>query len=86
MASKALILFGLFAVLFIVSEVATASARQGMVKPESEETVKPDGRGGYNRGGGGYGGGGHGGRGGGGGHNGRGGGGGGHGPNGEGGN
>ncbi|XP_023641056.1 glycine-rich protein 3 short isoform-like [Capsella rubella] len=50
MASKALILLGLFAILFVVSEVAAASTG----KPETEETVHPDGYGGgYNRGGGG---------------------------------
>ncbi|XP_010467080.1 PREDICTED: abscisic acid and environmental stress-inducible protein-like, partial [Camelina sativa] len=48
MASKALILFGLFAILLVVSEVS--AARQ----PVSEETVHPDGHGGgYNSGGGG---------------------------------
>ncbi|CAD5318178.1 unnamed protein product [Arabidopsis thaliana] len=39
MASKALVLFGLFAVLLVVTEVAAAS---GTVKSESGETVQPD--------------------------------------------
>ncbi|KAL1224929.1 Glycine-rich protein 3 short isoform [Cardamine amara subsp. amara] len=66
MASKVLLLLGLFAFLLVVSEVAA-----GTVKSESEETVKPDqyynggpgGRGSYggggHNGGGNYGGGGH---------------------------
>ncbi|ANM62652.1 Glycine rich protein [Arabidopsis suecica] len=65
MASKTLLLLGLFAFLFIVSEMAAA----GTVKSESEETVKPEQHGGGfgDNGGGRYqGGGGHGGHGGGG--------------------
>ncbi|CAN8315454.1 unnamed protein product [Cochlearia groenlandica] len=61
MASKTLLLLGLFALLLVVSEVVAASEKlSGTVKSESEETVKPDqyhdgGRGGYNGGGhGGY--------------------------------
>ncbi|CAA7024256.1 unnamed protein product [Microthlaspi erraticum] len=43
MASKALILVGLFAVLLVVSEVAMASGRQSVtVKSESKETLHPD--------------------------------------------
>ncbi|AEC05924.1 glycine-rich protein 3 short isoform [Arabidopsis thaliana] len=42
MASKTLLLLGLFAFLFIVSEMAAA----GTVKSESEETVKPEQHGG----------------------------------------
>ncbi|KAJ0230949.1 Glycine-rich protein 3 short isoform [Hirschfeldia incana] len=55
MASKTLILLGVFAFLLVVSEIAAASAQ----KSESEETVQPDryggghgGNGGYNGGGG----------------------------------
>ncbi|KAL9840245.1 putative glycine rich protein [Arabidopsis thaliana] len=55
MASKALILLGLFAILLVVSEVS-AARQSGMVKPESEETVQPEG---YHGGHGGHGGGGH---------------------------
>ncbi|KAG7578809.1 Glycine rich protein [Arabidopsis thaliana x Arabidopsis arenosa] len=64
MASKTLLLLGLFAFLFIVSEMAAA----GTVKSESEETVQPDQHGGRYGDNGGYsgGGGGHGGHGGGG--------------------
>ncbi|CAN8258131.1 unnamed protein product [Cochlearia groenlandica] len=57
MAYKALILFGLFALLFVVSEVAAVSeTKSDTVKSESEKTVQPDqyGGGGYNNGGGGY--------------------------------
>ncbi|CAD5318177.1 unnamed protein product [Arabidopsis thaliana] len=43
MASKALVLLGLFAVLLVVSEVAAASS--ATVNSESKETVKPDQRG-----------------------------------------
>ncbi|KFK24176.1 hypothetical protein AALP_AAs50142U000100 [Arabis alpina] len=56
MASKTLIMLGLFALLFVVSEVAAASESQS-VQSESKETVQPDqynGGGGYNNGGGGY--------------------------------
>ncbi|AEC05937.1 GLYCINE RICH PROTEIN 9 [Arabidopsis thaliana] len=70
MASKALILLGLFSVLLVVSEVS-AARQSGMVKPESEETVQPEGYGGGHGGHGGHGGGGghgHGGHNGGGGH------------------
>ncbi|AEC05947.1 glycine-rich protein 3 [Arabidopsis thaliana] len=58
MASKALVLLGLFAVLLVVSEVAAASS--ATVNSESKETVKPDQRGygdnggNYNNGGGNY--------------------------------
>ncbi|AEC05944.1 Glycine-rich protein family [Arabidopsis thaliana] len=69
MASKALILLGLFAILLVVSEVS-AARQSGMVKPESEATVQPEGYhgghgghygggGGHYGGGGGHGGGGH---------------------------
>ncbi|ESQ51640.1 hypothetical protein EUTSA_v10017460mg [Eutrema salsugineum] len=60
MASKALFLLGLFALLLVVSEVVAASESQSAtVKSEGEETVQPDhyggGQGGYNGGGrGGY--------------------------------
>ncbi|AEC05948.1 glycine-rich protein 3 [Arabidopsis thaliana] len=63
MASKALVLLGLFAVLLVVSEVAAASS--ATVNSESKETVKPDQRGygdnggNYNNGGGYQGGGGN---------------------------
>nr|BAH56846.1 AT2G05440 [Arabidopsis thaliana] len=57
MASKALILLGLFSVLLVVSEVS-AARQSGMVKPESEETVQPEGYGGGHGGHGGHGGGG----------------------------
>ncbi|KAG7559993.1 Glycine rich protein [Arabidopsis thaliana x Arabidopsis arenosa] len=41
MASKVMVLLGLFAVLLVISEMAAASAsKSGTVK--SEETVKPD--------------------------------------------
>ncbi|KAJ0241751.1 Glycine-rich protein 3 short isoform [Hirschfeldia incana] len=61
MASKALVLLGLFAILFVVSEVAAKSEGQSL-KSESEDTLQPDhdqyggggrgGNGGYNGGGG----------------------------------
>ncbi|ESQ36937.1 hypothetical protein EUTSA_v10002748mg [Eutrema salsugineum] len=56
MASKALLLVSLFAVLLVISEVAGESERQsGTVKSESEETLHPDqqsygGDGGHGRG------------------------------------
>nr|BAH56887.1 AT2G05520 [Arabidopsis thaliana] len=52
MASKALVLLGLFAVLLVVSEVAAASS--ATVNSESKETVKPDQRGYGDNGGGRY--------------------------------
>ncbi|CAD5318175.1 unnamed protein product [Arabidopsis thaliana] len=58
MASKALILLGLFSVLLVVSEVS-AARQSGMVKPESEETVQPEGYGGGHGGQGGHDHGGH---------------------------
>ncbi|KAJ0241750.1 Glycine-rich protein 3 short isoform [Hirschfeldia incana] len=68
MASKALVLLGLFAILFVVSEVAAKSEGQSL-KSESEDTLQPDhdqyggggrgGNGGYNGGGGHHGGGGY---------------------------
>ncbi|KFK33748.1 hypothetical protein AALP_AA5G054900 [Arabis alpina] len=53
MASKTLILLGVFAFLLVVSEIAAAS-----VNSESMETVQPDGYGGRGSGGGHKGGGG----------------------------
>ncbi|CAF2321508.1 unnamed protein product [Brassica napus] len=55
MASKSFVLLGLFALIFVVSEVATASALQsGTVNLGSEETVEPDQYGGGHGGHGGY--------------------------------
>ncbi|KAF8098096.1 hypothetical protein N665_0274s0004 [Sinapis alba] len=53
MASKSLVLLGLFALIFVVSEVAAASEWQS-VNSGSEKTVEPDQYGGRHGGHGGY--------------------------------